>query len=85
MHKVIYLYILKCHDGTYYTGVTNDLERRIKEHNTGVNPEAYTFSRKPVTLVWHEIFNNYNLAFEWETRIKKMECKEKRSLDCRTV
>lgn len=80
MNKVIYLYILKCHDGTFYTGVTNNLEKRILEHNTGTNPEAYTFSRRPVTLLWNEVFTNYNLAFEWETRIKKWSAKKKEAL-----
>lgn len=80
MYKLIYLYILKCNDGTYYTGVTNNLEKRIKEHNLGINAEAYTHSRRPVTLVWHELFNDFNLAFDWETRIKKWSVKKKEAL-----
>ncbi len=80
MYKLIYLYILKCKDGTYYTGVTNNLEKRLGEHNSGTNKEAYTFNRKPVVLVWHEIFNDYNLAFNWETQIKKWSVKKKEAL-----
>ena len=77
---MIYLYILKCNDGTYYTGVTNNLEKRIEEHNLGINKEAYTYTRRPVVLVWQELFNDFNLAFEWETRIKKWSVKKKEAL-----
>ena len=80
MYKIIYLYIIKCSDGSYYTGVTNNLEKRIIEHNLGINKESYTFNRRPVELMWHEIFNNFNLAFEWETRIKKWSKKKKEAL-----
>lgn len=71
MYKVIYLYILKCSDDSYYIGVTNNLDRRITEHNSGINTESYTFHRRPVELVFHEMFSDFNLAFEWETKIKK--------------
>jgi putative endonuclease len=80
MHKLIYLYILKCNDGTYYTGVTNNLEKRIIEHNSGINKDSYTYPRKPVLLVWRELFTDFNLAFEWETKIKKWSVKKKEAL-----
>ncbi len=80
MYKRIYLYILKCNDGTYYTGVSNNLDKRVLQHNLGTNRDAYTFNRRPVVLVWHEAFNNYNLAFDWETRIKKWSVKKKEAL-----
>lgn len=47
-----YLYILKCADNTFYTGVTNNLERRLKEHESGVNKDCYTFNRRPLKLVF---------------------------------
>lgn len=80
LFKVIYLYIVRCRDGTLYTGVTNNLEKRLLEHNMGVNPEAYTFKRRPVELVYYEMFQNYNLAFEVETRIKKWSRAKKEAL-----
>ena len=80
MYKLIYLYILKCNDGTYYTGVSNNLDKRVLQHNLGINKDSYTFNRRPVVLVWHEAFNNYNLAFDWETRIKKWSVKKKEAL-----
>jgi putative endonuclease len=78
--KYLYVYILKCHDGTYYTGVTNDLERRLLEHNAGIDTEAYTHTRRPVELAFYEAFSDYNLALEWETRIKKWSAKKKEAL-----
>lgn len=80
MYKVIYLYILKCNDDSYYIGVTNNLDRRLTEHNMGVNPESYTFSRRPVELMFHEMFSDFNLAFEWETKIKKWSKAKKQAL-----
>lgn len=78
--KYLYVYILKCSDGTYYTGVTNNLEKRLKQHNEGFVKDSYTYSRRPVKLVFCEIFTNYNLAIEWETRIKKWSVKKKEAL-----
>jgi len=80
LFKVLYLYIVKCSDGSLYTGVTNNLERRLLEHNTGLNPESYTYSRRPVKLVFYEIYQNFDLAFEWETRIKKWSKAKKEAL-----
>ena len=58
--KIYYVYIVKCSDNTYYIGVTNDLERRVNEHNDGLNPESYTYTRKPVELVFNCEFNDVN-------------------------
>jgi putative endonuclease len=78
--KYLYVYILKCKDGTYYTGVTNNIEKRLIQHNEGIDEESYTFSRRPVQLAYCELFTNYNLAIEWETRIKKWSSKKKEAL-----
>jgi putative endonuclease len=64
------IYILKCSDGSYYTGLTKDLEERLKYHENGTYPESYTFSRRPVKLVWNIITESYQDAFQWEHRIK---------------
>lgn len=45
-----FVYILECADGSYYVGVTNDLEIRIEQHNSGYDAKAYTFTRRPVIL-----------------------------------
>ena len=49
-----YVYILECADGTYYTGYTSDLKRRISRHAGGADKRAYTYSRRPVRLAWFE-------------------------------
>jgi putative endonuclease len=78
--KTYYVYILECSDGTYYTGVTNDIERRLIEHNIGLNPESYTSKRRPVKLVWFADTNNINYAFEKEKQIKKWSKAKKAAL-----
>ena len=70
MEKYLYVYILKCIDGSYYTCITNDIERRFSEHQQGENVTCYTFSRRPVELVYVEEFQNYNHAIDWEKQIK---------------
>lgn len=72
--------ILKCKDDTYYTCITNNLEKRLIQHNEGINHESYTYSRRPVQLVYYELFTNFKLAIEWETRIKKWSAKKKDAL-----
>ena len=59
-----FVYILKCNDDSYYTGVTNNLERRIQEHNKSSTKSSYTFSRRPLILVWKKSFNNINEAIQ---------------------
>jgi len=75
---VYYLYILKCVDNTLYTGITTDLSRRIKEHNSSSKGAKYTRSRRPVTLLYQEEYANRSLASKREYYIKKkMTRKEK--------
>ncbi|MES2680933.1 MAG: GIY-YIG nuclease family protein [Bacteroidota bacterium] len=76
--KYLYVYILKCSDGSYYTGVTNNPERRLEEHNFGINKDAYTYSRRALELVYRERFDDFNLAISWEKRIKKWSRKKKK-------
>ena len=64
------IYILRCSDDTYYTGLTKDLVGRVKEHEVGAHREAYTFGRRPVRLVWTIVTESYREAFQWERRIK---------------
>ena len=74
------IYILKCSDGSYYTGSTKDLDARVLEHQTDAHPEAYTFSRRPVNLVWSEVTESYPEAFQWEHRIKGWSRAKKEAL-----
>jgi len=63
-------YILKCSDGTYYTGFTKDLEGRAQEHQTAAYPEFYTYGRRPIKLVWSKVSESYQEAFQGEHQIK---------------
>ena len=75
--KYLYVYILKCTDKTYYTGITNNPEKRIVEHNSGINKTSYTYLRRPVEMIYRERFTDYNLAIRWEKRIKNWNRKKK--------
>jgi putative endonuclease len=68
--KQYFVYILLCSDNSYYTGVTNNLERRIYEHENGLDPNSYTFKRRPLKLVFHEMFYDINQAIAFEKQIK---------------
>ncbi len=66
------LYMLRCVDGTLYTGITTDVVRRMREHNSSPLGAKYTQGRRPVTLVFSRRFRNRSLATREEARIKKL-------------
>ena len=66
-----YTYILRCADGTYYCGWTNNLDRRLKAHNEGKGAK-YTRSRRPVALVYYEAFSTKEEAMRREYEIKQL-------------
>lgn len=72
-----YLYILECSDKTLYTGITVDLERRVKEHNLSNLGAKYTRGRRPITLLYSREYNDRATATKEEARIKKLSRKEK--------
>jgi putative endonuclease len=74
-----WLYILECRDGTYYTGSTNDVERRLFEHQNGLGAN-YTRKRLPVRLVFCQEFSSISDAFYREQQIKNWSQKKKRAL-----
>lgn len=74
-----YTYILKCKDGTYYTGWTNNLEKRLKDHNEGRGAK-YTKARLPVSLIYYEEFQTKEDAMRREYAIKHMTRSEKEEL-----
>lgn len=76
---VNYVYILKCKDGTLYTGYTNNLERRIKAHNSGKGAK-YTRCRLPVELVYSETYETKSEAMKREYYIKQMRREDKMKL-----
>ena len=74
-----YVYILKCRDGTLYTGWTTDLDKRLKTHNSG-NGAKYTRARLPVTLVYSEEYEEKTDALKREAAIKKLTRSQKLKL-----
>ena len=77
--KKHYVYILRCADGTFYTGWTTDVEKRVETHNSG-NGAKYTRSRRPVELVYTEEFGDKIEAQHRERAIKKLTRTEKEKL-----
>ena len=74
-----WIYILRCADGSYYTGHTDDLERRIGQHQSGEIP-GYTHDRRPVELVFSETFTDRIDALERERQVKDWSRKKKEAL-----
>jgi putative endonuclease len=75
-----WLYILKCADGSYYTGTTRlDLEKRIGEHQAGIF-DGYTATRRPVALAFSEFFDRITDAIQAERRIKGWSRTKKEAL-----
>ncbi|WP_350291879.1 GIY-YIG nuclease family protein [uncultured Croceitalea sp.] len=78
--KKYFVYIVKCSDDSYYTGVTNDVFLRETQHNQGLDPKSYTFKRRPVMLVWYQEFENPKEAINKEKQLKGWSRKKKEAL-----
>lgn len=74
-----YVYILKCHDGTLYTGITTDVQKRLATHNSGKGAK-YTRSRLPVTLLYQESQPDKSAALKRELAIKALTRPQKLAL-----
>lgn len=74
-----FTYILICGDGSFYTGLSNDLDKRLKKHNSGQG-SAYTRARLPVNLIYYETFTTHRQAAQREVAIKKLKRLEKEKL-----
>ena len=78
--SIWHVYMVRCSDGTLYTGITNDLEKRIEAHNSGKDGARYTRARRPVTLVYSEQVQSKSAAARLEYRIKKLRRSKKELL-----
>ena len=78
--KQSYVYILKCSDNSYYTGVPSNLTQRMFQHENGFYPSCYTYNLRPVELVYYCEFTDINLAIEIEKKIKKWSRAKKEAL-----
>lgn len=77
VHGEYFVYIVKCSDGTLYTGYTTDINRRLTEHNSENKAAKYTKQRRPVELVYSEKFDDESTAKKREWQIKKLSKKQK--------
>ena len=75
-----WVYILRCSDGSYYTGQTEDLETRIAQHVSGAMPECYTFKRRPLELVFSQEFPSREEALASERQIKGWSRRKKEAM-----
>ena len=67
-----FVYILECNDGSLYTGIAKDIQKRLEEHNTSDKGAKYTKVRRPVKLVYSESSENRSSASKREYEIKKL-------------
>jgi len=72
-----FVYMLYCGDGSLYTGITTDLQRRVSEHNEAKSGARYTKARRPVSLAWFEQCGSRSAASIREAEIKKLDRKQK--------
>ena len=77
---IYFVYILKCRDNSYYIGVTNNLERRLAEHNNGIDQKCYTYFRRPLKLVYSENYPEPFPAIQREKQLKGWSRKKKEAL-----
>ncbi len=77
MPDVWHIYVLECHDGTFYTGITNNLERRLFEHNNTSRGAKYTRGRRPVQLIYSRECKSRSHALQEELSFKKLTKKQK--------
>ncbi len=71
------VYILECADATLYTGCTNDIEKRIHQHNAAKSGAKYTRARRPVKVVFNQRFRTLSAALKQEAAIKRLSREEK--------
>jgi putative endonuclease len=77
--KFYYVYILECNDESFYTGVTNNLDERIAQHESGYVTTCYTFKRRPLKLVYSIQMDDINQAIALEKKIKGWNRKKKQA------
>ena len=81
--KSWFVYIVQCSDGTLYTGVTTDIDRRVLEHNSNNKGAKYTMFRRPVKLLWYTKYSSRSEAQAAEYKLKKLSRKKKLEIvDC---
>ncbi len=77
MNNEWFVYMVECRDGTLYTGISNNVEERVKKHNSGKGSKSIVKSKRPVKLVYKEEMKNRSEASKREWKIKKMSRMDK--------
>ncbi len=80
LESFYFVYILRCNDGTLYTGIARDVEKRLAEHNGSPKGAKYTRSRRPLVLAYRESCSDKSSALKREKAIKKMTRSQKEAL-----
>ena len=81
-----YVYLLQCSDGSFYTGVTTDIKRRLRQHNGEIVGGAnYTRARRPVALAWYEACEDRSVAQQREYSVRRLSRREKQDLAARAA
>jgi predicted GIY-YIG superfamily endonuclease len=80
MQNHFYVYILRCKNGEYYVGHTDNIDQRMSEHHQGLIENCYTKSRRPVELIFLQVFSTRDDAFHAERQIKGWSRKKKEAL-----
>ena len=75
-----FVYIIECSDGSYYTGITNDVEHRVWEHNEEIHRDSLTFKRRPVKLKYCQKFVDIKQAISREKQVRGWSRKKKEAL-----
>ncbi|WOD42066.1 GIY-YIG nuclease family protein [Hwangdonia lutea] len=75
-----YVYIIKCFDNSYYTGITNNTEKRFEEHQMGYTKDSYTYKRRPLIMEFYQEFNDVLQAIYFEKKIKGWTRAKKQAL-----
>ncbi len=70
MVRFYWTYILRCADGSYYVGMTNNMDQRLAQHQSGSDPSSYTFTRRPVELVYENMSMTPEAAIALEKKLK---------------
>ena len=78
--KTYFVYMVFCSDGSYYVGMTGDADRRIAQHNLGINEDCYTYSRRPVVLAYSQDFGDVWDAINAEKKLKRWTHAKKSAL-----
>ena len=79
-NDIWYVYMVRCNDGTLYTGIINNLEKRVDAHNSGKDGARYTRSRRPVELVYSEQVESKSAAAKLEYQFKRLPRSKKKKL-----